>query len=62
MLFKQILKGLAQSIGVKKLLLIVWEIADDDLKAAAAKTPTKADDEVVKYLDIGIRTYCASEL
>lgn len=55
---KNILLKLVKTIGWKKVLLFVWEAVDEDLKAAAAKTENKIDDEVVKFVDVGIRELC----
>ncbi len=58
-MFGVMIKKIVKSIGWKKVLLYVWEAVDEDLKAAAAKTENKIDDEVVRVADISIRTLCA---
>lgn len=46
-----VIAKLLKVFGWQKLLLMVWNAVQDDLKAHAAKTETKIDDNVVMIAD-----------
>lgn len=46
-----VIAKLMKVIGWQKLLLMVWNAVQDDLKAHAAKTENKVDDNVIMIVD-----------
>lgn len=46
-----ILAKLLKVVGWQKLLLMVWNAVQDDLKAHAAKTENKVDDNIIMVAD-----------
>lgn len=46
-----IIAKLLKVFGWQKLLKMVWEAVQDDLKKAAAKTETQFDDKLVEFAD-----------
>lgn len=47
-----IIAKLLKVLGWQKLLRMVWEAVQDDLKKAAAKTETSFDDKAVDFADM----------
>lgn len=48
---KLVLGSILRMIGWQKLLGMVWDIIDDDLKKHAQSTDNKFDDEAIKVID-----------
>lgn len=48
---KIVLGSILRMIGWQKLLAMVWDIIDDDLKKHAQSTDNKFDDEAIKVID-----------
>lgn len=46
-----IISKLLKVLGWQKLLMMVWNAVQEDLKKAAAKTETQFDDKMIEFAD-----------
>lgn len=45
------IKLILKMIGIEKLILVVWDILETELKKLALKTKTEADDKLIELTD-----------